>query len=811
MALTFRYRYVDIGTVFAGDSRARDAQQCTENPSTLFANEIACDVGGTGWGASEPLAVIDCHSGQEAQFPSASAAVLHKAKLIRERFANPPEVLWLVTHKQSDFNAFCSMYLARWIVETSAEMISWERYGLHPDGWLDLPDVQRIDWLNPDLTSVPVEHRWPLLLASYASMLERRRHMSCPRERQLRSVLYAALKRGRDYLNPTSGANEFFDEVKSALLNKQLNPAYDSVLEGSTEFAAELAMLDREAAAYSRDIQRARKSIAYLPEAEAPSPDFFEYSRKLAQQPGPADVRADHLRLADTFRIPTDGIYLRDPECALFQEWARVDLGNSALGAGFEFTAIAYSDGRPNASSNRSEYIFALDSEHANGRHLYTVWSRLQTKEVEALRAYQEGVSAVRAPGATGSTEHRSDAVGSLLSDPWLGGQIQSSTLVDTPKRGTLIGAPGVRSDLRDDVVAEAVRTELEAPLYSATSLIAGPQVTVLDFAALQAHADAPKRRFDLNAPLEIPAPEEGCFRFAKIGLRSDVPIADGGMLGRRLVEQIGDILWQVLYPEQPGVLPQPFEPHLVTTANSLGVWSDRGLAIAQKVDANSVAEGEDTRDFAATVSLARDIDALAVKWKFVNAESGASDTAASSARTHRTSSLREIVEEGDELVSRAAQLQHTVSMPDRELLRRFHRVIGLDDLVARLRELHHAAKERLGRETAAEEARRVDRRAEDISHLRTRLEWLKVLLVGFISLGLIRLLTSHVDSGSAQTLALLGGPVVLGMSALLLQPWRRKRATAPDAFKKPGWFLVAAIVFWIALWLAEVLRVWNS
>ena len=200
----------------------------------LFANELVTDVGGTCWGTNEPLAIIDHHFSGEGQFPSASAAVLHKAKLIRERFTqSPSDALWLVSHKEPDFDAFCSMYLARWIIESSDGVVEWESCGLHPDGWLDLPQRAKIDWFNPDVTGVPPEQRWPLLLASYASALDSRRPIACPRQRQLHSVLLAAQKRGRDYLSETSGATELFDEVRHALQDGKLNPLFDSVFERS--------------------------------------------------------------------------------------------------------------------------------------------------------------------------------------------------------------------------------------------------------------------------------------------------------------------------------------------------------------------------------------------------------------------------------------------------------------------------------------------------------------------------------------------------------------------------------------------------
>src|SRR5579862_7466878 len=107
MAREFRYRFVDFGTSFLGDPHVRAFDKGNESPATLFANELATDVGGTCWDVNEPLPVIDHHFLRDAQFPSASAAVLHKAALIRARFAKLNDVIWLVTHKEPDFDAFC--------------------------------------------------------------------------------------------------------------------------------------------------------------------------------------------------------------------------------------------------------------------------------------------------------------------------------------------------------------------------------------------------------------------------------------------------------------------------------------------------------------------------------------------------------------------------------------------------------------------------------------------------------------------------------------------------------------------------------
>jgi hypothetical protein len=815
----FRYRYVDFGTVFVGDPRSRETDDSAESPGTLFANELATDVGGTCWGANEPLPVIDHHFPHDGQFPCATAAVLHKAPLIRQRFGNRSGALWLVTHHEPDFDALCSMYLARWIVEDPTAGTNCEDAGLHPEGWVDLPARQRINWISPDLSAVPPEHRWAFLLASYASVLETRHRVSCPRERALRSILYAALKRGRDYLNATSGATEFFDEVRLVIQQQQLNPVFDSVLEGSATFGPELAMLDREAEAYQRDMLRARRSTVYLPESEAPTPDFFKHPKQLGfhDQRSAAEVDAEHLLLADTFRIPTDGIFLRDPECLLFTDWARLDLENSALGAGFEFTAIAASNGRSQSVANKSDYCFSIDPERANGRHLYTVWSRLQTEEVEALKTHQREVMATPSGASLrGGAGQKTTTLDSLLADPWLGGQNRFGTAVGTPHRGTLIGPPGVRSDLRDDPVSEAVRTELEGSIYSAASLVAGPQVTVFDFAGSKEGVDIEPRQYNLNAPLDIPASPETYFRFANIRLRADVPITNPN-----LTLQIGETLWQVLYPEMPGSTPTDFaERHLFISAGSVGVWGDRGIAIAQKPDFAAGASAPDRQaaelrdDFAALVSLARDVDRLTADWnQLSNYSPAGADSASLPERQIDLRGLQAIASNGEELARRAAQVKHALTLPDRDLFRRFYEAINVDQLLETLRDLTHAAGEHLRRHQLAEQAKQMESRSDAVARVQSKLEWLEVFIIGFFAVGIIDVITRHVNLGNdaENALVLLGGPLFIGLTAWILKPWRKKKKSPEGKIDRPVWILIAVAGACVIAWLAGLAHLWKK
>ena len=801
MAPTFRYRYVDVGTVFTGDSRRRDVQSGQDSPSTLYRNELACDVGGTCWDANQPLAILDPRGAARKQFPSASAAVLHKAAQIRDKFT-AEDVVWLVTNNQPEFDALSSLYLARYLIADPQAVAATLSYKLDSECCPDTTERRSFNWLEPDVSGFPAHYRWPLLLASYASRLEMRLAIPCPRARDLRSVLYAALKRGRDYLSETGGATDFFDEVRRCVEERQLNPAFDSVLEGSLQFAPELAMLDRESEAYERDLKHARKALVFLPEAEAPTPDFFEHPKKRA---GTRELGGHGLRLADSFRIASDGIYLRNPECALFKEWARLDIENSVLGRGFEFAAIARSHQPTHAASNASQYEFSIDPQTANGRHLYTVWSRLQADEVEALRAKREQASI--AAGALPAQNHAEAAhsVQTLISDAWIGGH-NSSTTVESPRRGTLMGPPGVRSDLRDDPVAEAVRTELEAPIYAPTSPGAGPQIAIHDLAASPDWSDEQTRHSDLNAPLKIPPPEPTHYRFAGIALRSDVPLAESGAVGVRLAEQIAETLWRALHPETAGAIPQDLESRLIVAAEVVGVWSDRGIAVAQKAHAMQTAEvgNRELLDFTALVALMRDIGAFAAECK-VQPVSGTPPRDSDRSRKPGGREVELLAAEGEELARRALELQHTLALPGRQLLRCFSQAIDLESIISRLRDLNQAFAEQSRRDEAEADRHRREKRDMEMARQRQNFRWAELLVIGFVALEAIGIVVRNVNlgPGGQEVLLWLGGPLVLLCAAWLLEPWRLKPSSGAKP-KQLGWILVPALLVWVAEWILQ-------
>lgn len=759
--MEFRYRYVDYGTAFrfgAGDRPLSGAPHSKDDETVLHENEVAVDVGGVCWCyEDQPLAVIDHHFARPGQYPSATAAVLHYATLLRRKFSHSSAVcVWLVTHRHPDFDALCSTYMVRSVLEDPecGDPAAWSAFGIDQAG-VDRVGAGRLDWFHPNLSRVPAHHRWRVLLAAYASSVDNCLRLACPPDRALHSVLYAALQRGRDYTAATSGALELFDAARQAIQRHGRNPLFDSVLEGNPAFEPELALLGREAEAYRRDLRRARKVIVFVPRAEHSFDRWFTAGVK--KQPlldAAGNVNPDHLTVPGKVRVQMDGIYLRDPECLLFKEWARLDTENSSLGLGFTFTAVVYSSGRPAAAVNQSDYYFALDPEMSRGSNLYALWAKLEAAEVRAIHAPANTeirlaleaaeARAASSPGrGTVCREHfeeRAAAAKACFDDPWFDGQNYRCTIVPTPNRGTYIGPAGTRADLLDDPVVALVREELESSLY----------VTPVVICDLPARAGAqetahPPAGIQHSAPLPVP----GCFRLAMVQLDGGVKLADG-----RLASQIGAALWRLLSPDFDG-LPAAFvTEHLSVGADWVGVWNRRGIALACRQDPSREVPREAmeiSAQFRQLVDLTREAEA------FLEQAARRRVTPASGADSPKA----------EDLLRREAVLRHSLALPESRLLCRFFEAIQIGYALRTLRDVNREAE--LDRQTGE-----FARNTGIIADVQAKVEWLEAFFVGVYFTELTKTVVDVIEGRNSVALWAVPGVGILALvvALLLLRPW---------------------------------------
>jgi hypothetical protein len=659
------------------------------------------------------------------------------------------------------------MYLARQIIAGEAPAEGWEEFGICKGIWRAGP--QAIDWFQPRTDNLPPNRRWAVLLAANAACVDHCRRMSCPRNRSLHSVLYAALLRGRNYLSETSGAFEFFEEVRHALLDPdlRLNPLHDSVLEGSMRFAPELALLNREAEAYQRDIARARKSIVFLQAAKGNFAEWYGEVAKLRLLDATDQPAVRHLRPWQQAQSQADGIYLRDPECLLFKEWVRNDLDNSSMGAGFLFSAIAYTRERLRAPTNNLAYYFSLDPERAGERHLYNVWTRLESAEIRALhrpeqvdlRDFLEAADEVagrmdKEPRTTcraGFADRAGRELRHLFDDPWFDGSNYNCTIVVAPDRGTFIAPPGKAPDLSDDPVVRIVQQELEDTVF----------VDILEVYDLPSMAGAElgdPRRIPISAidQTESIAAAAGQFRFASVPLREDVEILRG-----KVAEQIGRTLWRFLETEAgPGVPTDFLERHLFRTQHWVAVWSRRGMIFAYRPEASSRID-EFRNLFTDLISLADELHQLLE-------------------RVRNGQANEEIVREGQLLTRRLAEAKYELSLPENRLLGRFFDASRLDEVLGMLRDVSENAVERVRAAKAdatlvqsGASLAQIKKLSRQSVNLQGKVEWLEVFFVAVYFAELLHIVgdSLHFNKWVVGLGSLVGSVAAGALAFYVLEP----------------------------------------
>lgn len=773
--MNFRYRYVRFGPSFSTGSGMRIDR--SSEPETLYENELAVDVGGVCWGSEgESRSVLDHHF-DGAEFPSAAAAVLHQAERIWKKFhalSQNGADIWLVAHDQPDFDALCATYLSRRILEAEEAddgvfHTGWEKFGISSDGWISKQTRERINWFDPDLGKFEREtdRIWPVLLASYASCIDNGKRIACAKQRALHSILYAGMRRGRGYISETNGATEFFREVERKISEDHLNPLFDSVLETSQTFAPERSLLDREVDRYEGDVRRARQALVNI---QRSSVEFHQWYDKIANEslfagsePGSVPApNAIHLHPTGPLAAQIDGIYLRDPECLLFKEWARFDRENSSTGEGFLFTAIAYSGLRPAGQINQSDYFFSLDPERAaaRGLHLYNIWARLQIEETRRLLNQSgDGVCAPdrkgdkseekEKPHCVGTTtcrrgfEARAGAFANCFNDPWFDGSNYECSIVVTPSRGTVIGESGTNSDLTDDPVANLVCQELELSFYN-------EEVKVRDLSGCIDDQELPPTIYSIAEIDKIPVAGPAYIRFAAVALRESVdPFRHG------LAEQVGRLLWRILYPQGGSGVPSDFlSTHLLINNQWIGVWSRSGAAIAIK--STGLPSNKFEELFQEFAELARHVESL----------SRIQPTADASAR---------VISESEQLMRKLPLLRHQLALPENELPARYFEAAHLGELLAMLRDVHGSAVEKVERQEAKKTDSDMARNIDTMAHLQTILEWIEIFLVSVYAAHLTDMLLGK--EGKLRSL-IVASAAVLGaiVTAVLVLPTLLKK-----------------------------------
>ena len=229
---------------------------------------------------NEPL-----HETGVENFPSAAMTVLFQAKELAKWGATRGEwaTIWLVSHRDPDFDAYCACYVARRLLEKPGLAEAFGNSGdarKAEDFALLWRDTKRASYLFRNSPA------WALfLLAAYAGRVDQCVTDACSRESSLRFLLMAARERGRfDASKPD--AYEFLCDVETAISEEGYNPLIDELPRSlADKYAPEVAFIRNQERLYNADMLRAR--ILSVPACAASLP-YSQWSRKIRGDETPA-------------------------------------------------------------------------------------------------------------------------------------------------------------------------------------------------------------------------------------------------------------------------------------------------------------------------------------------------------------------------------------------------------------------------------------------------------------------------------------------------------------------------------------------
>jgi hypothetical protein len=580
-------RYVGFGTNFTAKPGQR-TRELVKGPGQvspdeqpegfLFTNEVAVDVGGVCAAANKAEPFVLDHHFENGEFASAAAAVLGRAALLLDRLAPHAEV-WIVTHRNPDFDALCAVWLARAVLLRTIPASYTIAAGPSTTG------ADEALAIKPD-SKFPRDPRTPrnaaLILAHYAARIDhaRLRQIVCPRAQTLHAVFGTVLYRndgpGED------GMASFFDEVFELMTKRGLHPFFDSIFLGQGVRDRELELIATQERNYDRDLRRAHKTIISLP----CNRDFSHWFGKLKETPflrevgnclevDPRHIHEDEM--GSQGKRVLDALFLTDPECLFFKEWVRIDQDNSSLGDGFTFTAIAYSNRRPKSGFNTRDYFFSVDPERADGAHLYPLWVELQKRQIQAIRENQATMlpdmlkEAPRKHYKTRAGKNIAD-----FSDPWFEAPSYYCTLIATPEGGawSLNGAPP--HSILGDAIMGLAWDFLRNRLFKSCKVDPYPTDNSPGARSAPASDIAVQTTADYGGALGCQQAVGNSLRFCSIEFAGGLPTAASAYS-----ERVADLAWPILNGADSGQIPD-YSRHVVLWHGILVVWSRRGIAVCR-------------------------------------------------------------------------------------------------------------------------------------------------------------------------------------------------------------------------------------
>jgi hypothetical protein len=725
--LAFAYRSVGYGTRFEkcelwrpGDWRPNEnapQDQQESEKRTLCFNEIAVDVGSNCLGyKGYSLRVFDHHFQREdlqnSNFGSAALTVLSQAHAVADwarvvvgscHPSVPIATVWLVSHVQPDFDAYCSCYVASRLIQDPELAVAFGKCGVSEKDLLSiLQDSQKIQKVLTKLSEFPAS-RSLLLLAVCAARVDQCIPDACPRDSSLRCLFLAARERGRFRPDRPNGS-DFFADVEAEIFAGRYHPLLDELPTTLMEkYAPERLFIKNQEIVYLNDMQCAKILSVPICGTNQHYRDWsgqisgsgmdtgagIPFWRGSSLHPFFQAIREGDPELAENVRHQdlarnildrhedVDGLLIDKPNCLFFKDWVRLDTARSPRGFGFKFTGIVHAQPTP-------QFYFSLDPEFARSLklHLYDLWVRLQQREGVG-REIPDGKKPRGEILARGS-----DGRSGLL-DPWFDGY--EATLVvspNSPSEAVRQYVPKIDSDPTMKLVEAWASNGFYRPKSIALIQWSCPTISRLPECSIELSLDT-FREAAWEKVGELKARREG-FILANLKLKKRPESVGWDKFSE---EQVGKDLWRLISTHPNGVPPDFLDRHLVVDVEWIAVWNRNGLAIAFK---NSGKPGSKEDLEAESLSkLVMWLTSLASVIKAIG-RVGTSDTS-------KISNVKSLLKDVREAQENLVKLESTLSGPGdrafRRLMENFN-LSGLSERIADLAEGHRdedeADRERL-------------------------------------------------------------------------------------------------------------------
>lgn len=644
--------------------------------------------------------------------------------------AGGPAEVWLVVPDDAGFYTYAAAYLWKLLIEAGKP--SRTRGG-------------HTDWTSHHLPRLATDTdygraRFEYLLAAYAEAELGCRHIPCPPPLRLRGVFLAACRRRADFAG--CAVWRLFDAARKAIEVALLNPFYDSLLEADTdsEWRPELRMLARDAAAYRRDVQRAKRLVIAFPRLDEAGAETHEYQVH-------------------------EVAWLEDePESLLFPDWVWRDRRHSAERKGFAVARYAAGDQPVFAIDPRITLEKTLD-EKGNPRRADVSPLAQMLSECEAKK--RGGLPWREAAGRL------EDARSGWWSVRGPAGDRRRTSAEEEKAILERLAWKGIFAE-------DGFRIIAQFPSGAGCKHIAHTpyEGNALPLKDLETSPSAPRN--------------EGGYLFASIRLRPEL----GTTIPEPAVRLIGETLWKAIRPNKHLPMPPDLKRHRQGDAGTITVWNRCGLAVAYEEGVSearalhaALKEGlcsmaRTDRDFKRYLEILRVKEEKKSHAPAAAKSPGASPAGASGGAGRASDGPAETApgpREGNErdlrdrILRDYAGLRSEFSKPAGRLLRRlFEETEQADTHSAVAQQMMQGELNEITREQAKSEA---------------ALEWLEIFVVGFYLVEFSHYAADYIPAPDGLPFFL--GAFVLAFLALFFLFWSHRhgrRKLRQEKSEAPGW-----------------------